>query len=242
MLIRDIRDIFSLAGRSALVTGAGQGLGQGIAEGLAQFGAEVAVVDINAQNASQVAEGINAAGGKATSIACDVRDQAAVQAAVARVIDDFGKIDILVANAGIGDRNTAEEMRIEQWDRVIDVNLRGVWLFDQEVGKHMIERDAGGSIVNIASVAGLVGLTTGNANYSASKGGVIALTRDLAVEWARFGIRANAVAPAQIKTPLVLNLIKSKPETEKTMTPIAPNQSLHTFWTSHISPYIPPIR
>ena len=201
MMIRDMREIFSLAGRCALVTGAGQGLGRGIAEGLAQFGAHVAVVDIDRENAARVADTIEAAGGHAISVTCDVSDQAQVQTAVSEAVRALGKIDVLVANAGIGDRNTAEDMRIEQWDRVIDINLRGVWLFDQEVGKHMIERGAGGCIVNIASVAGLVGLTTGNANYSASKGGVMALTRDLAVEWAEHDIRANAVAPAQIEDP-----------------------------------------
>ena len=214
MLIRDIRTVFSLAGRAAVVTGAGQGLGRGIAEGFAQYGAEVAVIDIDGQTASRVADDINADGGRAISLTCDVSDQRQAQSAVKEAIQALGKIDILVANAGIGDRNAAEDMRIEQWDRVLDTNLRGVWLFDQEVGRHMIERGAGGSIVNVASVAGLVGLTTGNANYSASKGGVIALTRDLAVEWAPHGIRVNAVAPAQIKTPLILELIKAKPETE----------------------------
>ncbi len=214
MQIRDLRDVFSLAGRSALVTGAGQGLGRGIAEGLAQFGADVAVVDIDAESAGRAADDLNAAGGRAVSLTCDVSDQQQVRSAVEQAIDALGKIDILVANAGVGDRNSAEDMRIEQWDRVIDINLRGVWLFDQEVGRHMIDRGSGGVIVNIASVAALVGLTTGNANYSASKGGVIALTRDLAVEWAHHGIRVNAVAPAQIKTPLVLELMESKPETE----------------------------
>jgi NAD(P)-dependent dehydrogenase (short-subunit alcohol dehydrogenase family) len=96
---------------------------------------------------------------------------------------------------------------------VLAVNLRGVWLCDQAVGKQMIARGQGGSIINMASIAGQVGLTTGNANYSASKGGVIALTRCLAIEWARFRIRVNAIAPVQFKTPLVLNLIKQKPET-----------------------------
>ena len=214
-MIRDMRGVFSLAGHAAIVTGAGQGLGQGIAEGLAQFGAAVAVVDVNGDNAIRVASDIEASGGTAIGLACDVRDQAQVRSAVSDTIAAFGKVDTLVANAGIGDRNKAEDMRIEQWDRVIDVNLRGVWLFDQEVGKHLIERGSGGSIVNIASVAGLVGLTTGNANYSASKGGVMALTRDLAVEWAKHQIRVNAVAPAQIRTPLVLDLMESRPGTEE---------------------------
>jgi gluconate 5-dehydrogenase len=212
-MIGNVRNQYDLSGKTAFVTGAGSGLGQAIAEGYAQWGAAVAVVDINLAAACQVTEGIGAAGGRAVAVQCDVTQEASVQAAVAQTLREFGQIDVLVANAGIGDRNPAEEMTIEQWDRVLAVNLRGVWLCDQAVGKQMIARGQGGSIINMASIAGQVGLTTGNANYSASKGGVIALTRCLAIEWARFRIRVNAIAPVQFKTPLVLNLIKQKPET-----------------------------
>jgi len=212
-MIGKVKNIFDLGGKVALITGAGSGLGKAIAEGYSQFGAAVSVVDINPETAQSVADGINAVGGKAIAVQCDVTQQDQVLDAVAQTVKELGKIDILVANAGIGDRNPAEEMTIEQWDRVIAVNLRGVWLCDQEVGKYMIKRGEGGSIINMASIAGQVGLITGNANYSASKGGVIALTRCLAIEWARFNIRVNAIAPVQFKTPLVLNLIERKPET-----------------------------
>lgn len=210
----EAKQLFSLEGKVALVTGGGQGLGQAIAEGMAQTGAVVSVVDMNLAGAEAVARGIIASGGQSIAVKCDVSQENQARAAVNRTVEKFGKIDILVANAGIGDRNPAEDMTLEQWDRVIGINLRGVWLFDQLVGKHMISGGHGGSIVNMASIAGQVGLTTGNANYSASKGGIIALTRCLAVEWARFAIRVNAIAPVQFKTPLVLNLIKQKPETE----------------------------
>jgi NAD(P)-dependent dehydrogenase (short-subunit alcohol dehydrogenase family) len=212
MLIGDVGSLFRLDGKSTLVTGAAQGLGRAIAEGFAQYGADVALIDINANALAEAAEGIRLTGKKAIAIECDVADQHYVQQAVEQAIFAFGKIDVLAAVAGIGDRNPAEKMTIEQWERVIAINLRGVWLFDQEVGKQMIARGAGGSIINMASIAGQVGLTTGNANYSASKGGVIALTRDLAIEWAQYKIRVNALAPAQFKTPLIANLLAQRPE------------------------------
>jgi len=214
-MIGNLEDRFSLKGMVGLVTGGGQGLGGAIALGLAQHGAKVAVVDMNVDSAESIVDRINSSGGQALAIKCDVSQEDQAVETVAKAIAELGKIDVVVANAGIGDRNPAEEMTIEQWDRVMAVNLRGVWLFDQVVGKHMIERGEGGSIINMASVAAEVGLLTGNANYSASKGGVVSLTRALAVEWGRFSIRVNAIAPVQFRTPLIANLIRKKPDTEQ---------------------------
>jgi len=205
-----MKNLFDLQGSVALVTGGGQGLGRAISEGLAAYGAVVSVVDIDLGAAKRIADAISREGGQASAVQCDVSRQDQAEAAVNQTLATFGKIDILVANAGIGDRSPAETMTIEQWDRVIGINLRGVWLFDQAVGKHMLERRQG-SIINMASIAGQVGLTTGNANYAASKGGVIALTRTLAIEWATRGVRVNAIAPTHFKTPLVAAAIERNP-------------------------------
>lgn len=212
MIIGDLKNMFTLDGKTALVTGGGQGLGGAIAEGFAQFGADVSIVDINPTTAEEVSESIRDMGRKSISIKCDVSNEEQVKITVEKTIKELGKIDLLAAVAGIGDRAMAEDMTMNQWDRVIAINLRGVWLFDQEVGKHLISRKASGSIINMASIAGQVGIKTGNANYAASKGGVIALTRLLAVEWAKYNIRVNAIAPVQFKTPLIAGLLK-KPAT-----------------------------
>ena len=209
MQIGDVKNLFNLEGKTALVTGGGQGLGGAIAEGFAQFGADVAVVDINLQTAESVADEIRSMGRKSIGLACDVSKEDQASAAIEKAIKELGKIDILAAVAGIGDRAMAEDMTMDQWDHVLDINLRGVWIFDQIVGKHLISRKAPGSLINMASIAGQVGVKTGNANYAASKGGVIALTRLLAIEWSKYQIRVNAIAPVQFKTPLIAGLLKN---------------------------------
>lgn len=229
-MLPNLTHLFDLTGKAALVTGGGSGLGRGIAEGLAQFGAAVSVVDVKGGAAEETAEEIAKLGGTAIASGCDVTKSDQVEAAVARTIQELGGIDLLAAVAGIGDRNPAERMTEAQWDRVIEVNLKGTWLCDQAVGRHMIEGGRGGSIINMSSIAGQVGLRTGNANYGASKGGVIALTRTLAVEWARFNIRVNAIAPVQFKTPLVLNLIERKPETQDYFLSRIPMGRLGEVW------------
>lgn len=212
--MENLSNFFELCDQVAIVTGAGSGIGQAIAAGYARQGARIAVVDLNKENAAVVAGEIIESGGKALPLECDVSKTNDAVWVVSEVMNHFGQIDILVNNAGIGDRAMAEEMTDDMWDKVLAINLKGAFLFCREAGREMIKRGKGGRIINMASIAGLVGLDTGNANYCASKGGLIALTRCLAIEWAKYGILVNAIAPSHVRTPLIANLMKEKPEVE----------------------------
>ena len=211
--MQDLKNCFSLSGKAALVTGAGSGIGQAIAIAFAQFGASVAVVDIDDKGAASTVSEITSDGGAAFVVKCDVTDSAQVSAVVDKAIAKFGKLDILVNSAGIGMRSPAENMTDEMWDRVIDINLKGAFLFCRAAGRHMIARGEGGRIINVSSIAGTVGVETGNANYAATKGGMNAMTRCLAIEWAKHNILVNSLAPSHTKTALIEKLMQEKPET-----------------------------
>jgi NAD(P)-dependent dehydrogenase (short-subunit alcohol dehydrogenase family) len=189
--------LFDLSGKTAIVTGGGKGIGRQMAQGLAEAGANVVLCARNAERCDQAAAELEQLGVRALGLGCDVRDSDQVQAVVGRTVADFGGVDVLVNNAGTVWGATPEDMPLEGWQKVVDVNLTGVFLFSQAAGRAMIERSEG-SIVNIASVAGLHGAPAEVANtvvYHATKGGVIAFTRDLAWKWASHGIRVNAIAP-----------------------------------------------
>jgi NAD(P)-dependent dehydrogenase (short-subunit alcohol dehydrogenase family) len=189
--------LFDLTGKTAIVTGGGKGIGRQMAEGLAEAGANVVVCARQAERCEQAAADLAELGVKALGLGCDVRDPDQVQAVVARTVADFGGVDVLVNNAGTVWGAPAEDMPVEGWQKVVDVNLTGVFLFSQAAGRVMID-GSGGAVVNIASVSGLHGVAPEVANsvvYHATKGGVISLTRDLAWKWARHGIRVNAIAP-----------------------------------------------
>ena len=189
--------LFDLTGKTAIVTGGGKGIGRQMAEGLAEAGANLVLCARKAERCEQTAAELAELGVKALGMGCDVRDPEQVQAVVDRTVAEFGGVDILVNNAGVVWGATPEDMPLEGWQKVVDVNLTGVFLFSQAAGRTMIE-GGGGSIVNIASVAGLHGAPPEIVNtvvYHATKGGVIAFTRDLAWKWAAHGIRVNAIAP-----------------------------------------------
>ena len=192
-----VQQLFELDGKTAIVTGGGSGIGRQLAGALAELGANLVVCARKLERCEQAATELSAFGVRALALQCDVRKRDDVAAVVERTIGELGSIDVLVNNAGTSWGAPAEDTPLEGWQKVLDVNLTGVFLFSQAAGRAMIEH-GGGSIVNIASVAGLRGSPPGAMDavaYNASKGGVIAFTRDLAHKWAQHGIRVNAIAP-----------------------------------------------
>jgi NAD(P)-dependent dehydrogenase (short-subunit alcohol dehydrogenase family) len=191
------RELFDLSGKTAIVTGGGAGIGRQMAQALAEAGANLVLCARKVERCEQAATELSQLGVRALGLRCDVRQPEAVQAVVDRTREEFGRIDVLVNNAGTVWGAPPEETPLDGWQKVIDVNLTGVFVFSQAAGRVMIDAE-GGKIVNIASVAGLGGAPPEIVNaipYHASKGGVIAFTRDLACKWARHGINVNAIAP-----------------------------------------------
>jgi 3-oxoacyl-[acyl-carrier protein] reductase len=198
------RLVVDLSGRPAIVTGAARGLGRTIAVSLAAAGAKVACVDINTETLEETIAAIRAAGGTAEPIACDVTNSQRVAEVVAQVVKMWDGVYLLVNNAGITRDTLIMRMKDEQWDSVININLKGTFLFTRAVCRPMMKGLAG-RIINIASVSGLMG-NPGQANYSASKAGVIGLTRTVAKELAPRSITVNAVAPGFIATDMTTAL------------------------------------
>ena len=193
--------LFGLDGRVALVTGASSGLGAQFSRTLASAGACVVLAARREDRLRAIADEIAAAGGKAAALALDVTDETAVGEAFDKAEAAFGPVDLLVNNAGIARMAAVADMPAGDWDAVIDVNLRGAYLVAREAARRMIAHEAGGAIVNIASILG-ERVTRGGAAYSAAKAGLIPLTRTMALELARYKIRVNAIAPGYIATEM----------------------------------------
>jgi NAD(P)-dependent dehydrogenase (short-subunit alcohol dehydrogenase family) len=199
-------DWFSLAGRVAVVTGASAGIGASLAEDLGRAGVKLVVAARRKERLEQLAERIESAGGECLAHACDVTKEADVESLVEATIARFGRVDLLVNNAGITDVVKAEDETIEGFDYIVAVNLRGAFLCAQRFGRSMLEA-GGGSIVNIASMLGLVGSgQVPQASYAASKGAVVNLTRELGAQWARKGVRVNAVAPGWFESEMTAEM------------------------------------
>jgi 2-keto-3-deoxy-L-fuconate dehydrogenase len=194
--------VFRLDGKNAIVTGAGSGIGLAIASTFAQNGARVYALDRDLKAAGAAAEKIRAAGGKASALECDVAVAASVQAAFTRIdSSDASRVDILVNNAGIAHIGTVETTSEEDLDRIYSVNVKGIFLCSQAAVRRMLAT-GGGVILNMASIASLIGLTDRFA-YSMSKGAVLTMTRSIAVDYVKRGIRCNCICPARVHTPFV---------------------------------------
>ena len=195
---------FDLSGKVALVTGGNSGIGLGFAEAMAQAGADVCIWGTNGEKNAAALEQLQSHGGKAAAQTCDVSDQAAVAESFAETLANFGRVDSCFANAGVSGRaaNTNfMELEAEEWRRVLDVNLDGVFFTLQAAARHMTERDGGGRLIGTASLAAIEA-SPRSVHYAASKGALISMMISLSVGLARYGITANSVLPGWIETPM----------------------------------------
>jgi NAD(P)-dependent dehydrogenase (short-subunit alcohol dehydrogenase family) len=196
-----LEELFGLKGKTALVTGGGRGIGQFVSRGLAKAGAEIAIMQRS--DPSEAVGQITGDGNKAYWVKADVRDEKAVDAAVAEIVRRSGKIDIVFNNAGICIHKDAFESSVEEFREVVDVNLTGEFIVARAAARVMIEKGIKGSIINMASMSGsVVNIPQWQASYNASKAGVIHMTRSLAMEWVSKGIRVNSLSPGYIATPM----------------------------------------
>ncbi|HEX4346048.1 MAG TPA: glucose 1-dehydrogenase [Vicinamibacterales bacterium] len=240
-----IPQLFDLSGRTAIVTGGSRGLGLEMAEGLAEAGARLMLCARRDEWLRPAVDDLKAHGFAAEGMRCDVSKPADVQAVVAKTMAAYGQIDILINNAGLSWGEAPETMSLEKWQRVLDTNLTGAFLFSQAAGREMLKR-AYGRIVNIASVSALHGLVKGPhyAGYAASKAGLLGLTRELAATWGPRGIRVNAIAPGFFHSRLADPVIPIAEEQIRSFSPIprvgAPGElkGVAVFLASDASNYI----
>ena len=216
-----IEKLFDLRGRVAIVTGGSRGLGAEFAEGLAEAGASLMLCARRDEWLVPGVEGLRGRGFTAHAMRCDVSNIEQVQAVIDNTVERFGRIDILVNNAGVSWGERPETMTLAQWQKVVDTNLTGAFIFSQAAGREMLKRQYG-RIINIASIAGLQGNVNGPyyAGYAASKAGLMGLTRELAASWGRHGIRVNAIAPGFFPSRMSETSIKLVEEGIKKTTPL----------------------
>lgn len=209
-----MKDLFNLKGKVAVVTGGNGGIGLGIARGLASAGADIAIAARNEAKTTEAVKGLQGEFGvKAIGVKVDVKEERQVQDMAKKVLDTFGRIDILVNNAGTNIRKLPQEYTVDEWEEVLDVNLRGAFLFSRAVYPAM-KAAGGGKIINIGSMTSIFGAAKVML-YSASKGGIVQLGRCLANAWARDNIQVNAILPGFINTDLTRKARKDMPELEE---------------------------
>ena len=208
------KQLFDLSGRVAIITGGSIGLGRQMAEGLAEMGANLVLCARKKERCEQAAQELQQLGVRTLALGCDVKNADQVRAVVDAAVSSFGRVDILINNAGTSWGAPVEEMRLEHWNKVIETNLTGTFLFSQAVGKVFVPQRRG-KIINIASVAGLRGAPPEfqAIGYHASKGGVIAFTQDLACKWGIHNIQVNAIAPGWFPTNMSQVVIERNRET-----------------------------
>lgn len=199
-----VMDLFTLKGKTAIVTGGATGLGRQMALGLAEAGADIVICSRKLEKCQEMARQIESLGVNSLAFRCDLTREEEIDHVVKETAKEFGKIDILVNNSGRTLGSSVEDLKVEDWKKVIDLNVTGTFLFTQKVGKEMI-RQRKGKIINIASIAGLGGTDPDYLNaivYNTSKGAIITFTKDLAVKWAKYGIYVNAIAPGWFTTEM----------------------------------------
>jgi len=199
----NVREMFDLNDKVAIVTGGGRGIGLKMAEGLAEVGANIVLCSRKVENCQKAAQDLAKLGVKTLAMACDVKSETSIQSVVDKTSEKFGRLDILVNNSGVTWGGAVEEYSLEGWEKVMDTNMTGAFLFSQIAGRAMI-RQKRGVIINIASVMGVIGIQEGAdaIAYSASKGALITFTKDLAAKWAKHNIRVNAIAPGWFPTDM----------------------------------------
>lgn len=225
----NVKQLFDLTGRVAIITGGSIGLGRQMAEGLAEMGANLVLCARKKERCQQAADELQQLGVKTMAMGCDVKSAASIQEMVDATLTRFGRIDILINNAGISWGAPVEQMSLQDWNKVIETNLTGTFLCCQAVGKTMITQGRG-KIINIASVAGLSGSppeAVQASGYHASKGGVIIFTKDLACQWAMHNINVNAIAPGWFPTHMSDWVIEHKKDY------LLQHIPLHRFGTEH---------
>jgi len=210
--------MFDISGKCALVTGGAMGLGRACATALAMGGANVAIVDINEAVGERTATDIGTLGVRSIFVRCDVADEMQIRSMVASVVGHFGRLDVAINNAGFGIAGASESLAKCEWDRVIGVNLTGVFLCAQAQARCMMEQSpVGGKIINTASIYGTV--AGGNCSYNAAKAGVIHLTKTLAAEWGQYNINVNCISPSWTMTP---GMIHTPPDLRGRMREVTP--------------------